>query len=234
MSRRILVTGATSGIGAATARRLVEDGQQVVALGRSREKLAALDGMETVLCDLAQPDTVEAALDRIRAGGPLDGLVSNAAEVVYETPLRLPVARWRRLLEINLLGSIQLLSGLSDHLADGAQIVWVSSVTSGAAPNPRFAPYALTKAALDDYMSAVRRELLPRGIRVTRIAPGLVDTPIYGKVDGFARTEARIRQALPQWLAADDVAETIHWVLSRPAHVGVVDLTLAPLGQDVA
>jgi NADP-dependent 3-hydroxy acid dehydrogenase YdfG len=113
----------------------------------------------------------------------------------------------------------------------GGHIVNTSSVTTRFLPNERFAPYAVTKSAIDQFHAGLRLELEPRGIKTTLVAPGLVDTPIYDKLDGFEKTRAKIREAIPVWLSADDVAEAIVWALSRPSHVVVGELVLFPQGQ---
>ena len=107
----------------------------------------------------------------------------------------------------------------------------VSSVVARHLPSAKFAPYAASKAALDCLSEALRLELHPRGIHVSRIAPGLVDTPIYDKVDGFERAREKIREQVPTWLSAADVAEAIVWMASRPAHLVVSELSLLPSAQ---
>jgi len=104
-------------------------------------------------------------------------------------------------------------------------------VTARFAPNARFAAYAATKGALDRVTDALRLELDPLGVHVTSIAPGLVDTPLYDKVEGFAATRERIARQVPRWLDATDVADAITWILSRPAHVVIGELVLMPIGQ---
>jgi NAD(P)-dependent dehydrogenase (short-subunit alcohol dehydrogenase family) len=180
-----------------------------------------------VVADLALPDARAAAIDRVRALGKVDALVNNAAECVYALPTELPMAEWRRLLEVNLLAAVDLVQGLAPAMGPDGHVVNVSSVTGRFLGAPRFAPYGLTKAALDYLSESLRLS----GLAVSVVAPGLVDTPIYGKVGGFAATEAKLRQAVPRWLDADDVAEAVVWLLDRPPHVVVTDLVLMPRGQ---
>ena len=131
-----------------------------------------------------------------------------------------------------MLAGLDLVRTLAPRLTPGAgHVVLLSSVTARFLPNVRFSPYALTKVAVEQLTTALRLELDPLGHRVTLITPGLVDTPIYDKVTGFAATRARISEQVPTWLAPDDVADAIVWSLTRPAHVVVADLVLMPRGQ---
>jgi serine 3-dehydrogenase len=223
----------TSGIGAALARRIAEAGGLVVGLGRDVAKLGpATESFVPVVADLAEPEEVARAGDEIlRRLGRVDALVNNAAECVYETPLGFPPARWRSLLQVNLLAVIELTQRLTARMGPGAHVVNVSSVTARFLPNERFAPYALTKAALESWHAALRLELEPMRIKTTLIAPGLVDTPIYDKVQGFEKAREKIREKLPRWLDANDVAAAILWALECPEHVVVGEMTLYPLGQ---
>ena len=253
-ARVAVVTGVTSGIGAALARRLAASGYTVVGLARDEGRLAAVAAECAALRDAsagARPSAAAAAppfvpvrvdlavpADRARALADvaarfdaLDVLVNDAAEVVYELPSALAPAAWQRLLDVNLLAGIELVHGLLPRLTRGGHIVNVSSVTARFLPAARFGPYAVTKAALEEWTRALRLEVDPRGIKVTLVAPGLVDTPIYDKVQGFEEARARIRTQVTTWLAADDVAEAVVWALERPPHVVVGELVLLPAGQ---
>jgi len=184
-----------------------------------------------VLADLASPE------DRLRMIADLstsrvpDIFISNAAECLYESPLTVPAARLARLFEINVNAAIELTQAVAARMSPGAQIIQLSSVVARHLPAAKFAPYAASKAALDCLSEALRLELHPRGIHVSTLAPGLVDTPIYDKVEGFERAREKIREQVPTWLTAQDVAEAVIWMLSRPQHVVVADLVLLPSAQ---
>jgi len=77
----------------------------------------------------------------------------------------------------------------------------------------------------------LRLELDPLGVHVTAIAPGLVETPLYDKVSGFAGARDKIAKAVPRWLSADDIADTVLWIITRPAHIVIAELVVLPLGQ---
>ena len=89
----------------------------------------------------------------------------------------------------------------------------------------------MTKGALAEATAGLRLELLERGIRVTELAPGLVDTPIYDTVAGFSRVEGKLREAIPRWLSPDDLADTVEWLVTRPPHVDVAEMVVLPTGQ---
>lgn len=230
-----LVTGVTSGIGAATARALLALGMRVIGVGRSPERLAATErelggNFRPLLLDLADPESRRRGLSEL-GPSPIALLVNNAAECVYESALELPPERLSRLFEINVVGLTELTRAALAHMSAGAQIINLSSVVARHLPAAKFAPYAASKAALDCLSEALRLELHPRGIRVSSIAPGLVDTPIYDKVQGFERARSKIKEQVPTWLSAEDIAEVVVWVATRPPHVVVSELCVLPSAQ---
>ena len=232
-----VVTGATSGIGAALARRLYIEGATVIGVARNRDALAEEvirgEGRFIAVCaDLAGRDGRAAAIAEIEDRAPrIDLLINNAGAAAYASPLELGVAGWRALFEINVHAAVELAVALAPRLLPGGHLVNVSSVTARFAPNARFAVYAATKGALDRATEALRLELDPRGVHVTSIAPGLVDTPLYTKVAGFAGARDKIARQVQRWLTAGDVADAVFWVVTRPAHVVISELVMMPSGQ---
>ena len=232
-----VVTGATSGIGAAITEALVARGVKVAGVVRDAERLDSAsrrygEAFLPVAVDLSVCGKRAEAFARLAAELPrVDLVVNNAAEVVYESPVALDTDRWRRLLEVNLLAGMELVRAAAPKMRPGGQVVNVSSVTARFVAAPKFAPYGLTKSALEDWTEAIRMELAPRGIKVSLVVPGLVDTPIYDKAAGFERTKAKLVEAVPQWLSAKDVADAVLWMLERPAGVVVSELVLLPQGQ---
>jgi serine 3-dehydrogenase len=229
------VTGVTSGIGAATTRALLQAGMRVVGVGRDAARLSDAAHefgarFQPLLLDLADAEARRRALSDL-GREPIRLLVNNAAECVYESALELAPERLARLFDINVIGLIEVTRAVTARMNSGAQIVNLSSVVAEHLPAPKFTPYAATKAALDCFSEGLRLELHPRGIRVSSIAPGLVDTPIYDKVQGFERARAKIREQTPTWLSAEDVAEAVLWVAMRPAHVVVSELCVLPSTQ---
>jgi NAD(P)-dependent dehydrogenase (short-subunit alcohol dehydrogenase family) len=232
-----VVTGATSGIGAAVARRMCAEGATVFGLARRADALAeeaklAEGRLVPVPVDLADAGARTHAIEMLLARtGRIDVLVNNAGQATFDGPLALGAARWQALFEINLHAAIDLSLALAPRLPRGGHIINISSVTARFTPQPRFAAYAATKAALDRATEALRLELDPRGIHVTTLAPGLCDTPIYDSVEGFDATRERLHKQVPRWLDPSDVADALMWVVSRPPHVVVSDLVLLPSGQ---
>ncbi len=232
-----VVSGVTSGIGHALVPRLLDEGAMVAGIGRDPARLAAAasgwgECFFPVVADLGSREATGQACDEIvRRFDRVDVLVNNAAECVYEAPLALSMEKWRSLLEVNLFAVIELTRRLTSFMAAGGHVVNVSSSTTRFLPNERFAAYALTKGALESWHAAVRLELEPRRIKTTLVAPGLVDTPIYDKIGGFERARSKLREQVPEWLGAGDVADAIVWALGRPPHVAIGELTIFPLGQ---
>ena len=234
--RQCVVTGVSSGIGRATAAQLVAAGASVIGIGRNAERLAGLAGelgarFTSLHADLAAPSERERAVAELRKQGKVDVFVSNAAEAAYASPLGIAPHDFRRLLEVNVCAPLELCQALVPAMPPTGHVVQLSSVTARFAPSPKFAPYAVTKAAVAGLVDALRLELAPRGVRVTTIAPGLVDTPIYDDLPGFDDVRRRLTDQVPEWLAPEDVADAILWVLSRPPNVVVTELTVMPRGQ---
>ncbi|HEX2869853.1 MAG TPA: SDR family oxidoreductase [Polyangiaceae bacterium] len=233
-----LVTGVTSGIGAATVRALLAEGMRVMGVGRDAERLEAAargfgSAFRPILADLAVPEARQSAFAQLACGveEPVRLLVNNAAECLYDSPLDVPAARLSRLFEINVTAALELTQQLARSMSPGSHIINVSSVVAQHLPAAKFAPYAATKTALDCLSEALRLELHPRGVHVSTVSPGLVDTPIYDKVEGFERARRKIREQVPAWLTAEDVAEAIVWIASRPPHLVVSQLSLLPSAQ---
>jgi NADP-dependent 3-hydroxy acid dehydrogenase YdfG len=232
-----VVTGATSGIGAQIARRLVSEGAQVIGIGRRADALAVeqkrSEGrFQPIRADLADAKGRAHALEATLALAPrVDVLVNNAGEAAYVSPIELGAARWRALFEINVHAALDLTLGLAPRIPAGGHIINVSSVTARFAANARYGAYAATKGALDYATAALRLELDGRGVHVTSIAPGLVDTPLYDRAPEFATMRETLTRKVPRWLDAHDVADAVAWVLERPPHVVVSELVLLPLGQ---
>ncbi len=232
-----VVTGVTSGIGEAVAARLLQAGARVVGIGRNAAKLKELmarwgERFDARVVDLGEAERRRGAMEALAAAYPrVDVIVSNAAECLYEAPLTTAIGAYRRLLEVNALAGIELVQTLVPRMEAGGHIVQLSSVTARDLPAPKFAPYAMSKALSEKFIEALRLELHPRQIRVSLIVPGLVATPIYDKVEGFAGARAKLNAHVKTWLEAADVAEAIVWVLTRPAHVAISEMVIMPREQ---
>ena len=182
----VVVTGASTGIGAATCRHLAGLGFGVVA-GVRRDEDAALveswsDRIRAQRLDVTDPDQVAALETAVAAGPePLRGLVNNAGVAVVGPVEALPVADWRAQLEVNVLGQVAVTRALLPHLIDTrGRIVMMSSI-GGRVAGPLFGPYSASKFAVEALTDVLRQEVGPLGVRVVAVEPGAIATPIWGR-----------------------------------------------------
>jgi NAD(P)-dependent dehydrogenase (short-subunit alcohol dehydrogenase family) len=189
MSGTVVVTGASTGIGRATALRLARGGFTVLAGVRRQEDADALHaaqpGIEPVLVDVTDAAAV-AALGERAAGAPLAGLVNNAGIAVAGPLEGIPLDEVRRLYEVNVFGLLAVTQALLEPLRAGrGRIVNLGSI-GGRIGTPFVAPYSSSKAAVRSLSASLRRELRPWGIRVALVEPGALDTPIWAKGEAGA------------------------------------------------
>lgn len=232
----VVITGASSGIGRATARLLAARGAELVLAGRSSERLgwlaAELGDALAVPGDLtseeAPQELVDAAVGRF---GRLDVLFANAG--IY---LAGPVAegdprQFQRLVDTNLTSVLRLVhAALAPMLAAGTGDVVITSSISGHQAIPWEPVYGASKHALQAFAHGLRRQLRQRGVRVTSIAPGKVLNELWGVPEGAPLEE---ELAAGSGLRSEDVAEAVLFALTRPRHATVRDLVLLPSGQDL-
>jgi NAD(P)-dependent dehydrogenase (short-subunit alcohol dehydrogenase family) len=177
----VVVTGASTGIGAATARELARRGFQVLAGVRRDRDATTLraPGIEPVILDITEPDHIDSLRTRVGAG--LRALVNNAGISVNAPVEALPMSEWRRLFEVNLFGHIAVTQALlrGEQRGEG-RVVNISSV-GGRVALPTYGAYAGAKFALEAASDALRRELAPHGLRVIVVEPGGVRTEMAGR-----------------------------------------------------
>jgi NADP-dependent 3-hydroxy acid dehydrogenase YdfG len=218
-----VVTGASSGIGAATARALAADGWDVVVGARRVDRLEALAaeiGARHHRLDVTDPASVDAFVAQVPS---CRLLVNNAGGALGLTPVaEADEEQWRTMYETNVLGVVRMIRGLLPALeasGDG-QIVTIGSI-AGHEPYPGGAGYNAAKFGVRAVMGALRQELLGRPVRVCEIDPGLVETEFsLVRFGGDAERAAQVYEGLTP-LTAEDVAECVRWVASRPSHVNV-------------
>ena len=241
--RIALVTGASSGIGEATAIALAEAGAKVAIAARRKDRLQALASRLAPLG--AEPLVLEADLidEHVAQGivtdtelhfGKLDILVNNAGVMYLEPVAEADLGRWRRMLELNVLSLIAstqaALAGMRSR-RDG-HIVNVSS-TAGRIANPNAAAYSATKFGVVAFSEALRREVYADNIRVSVIEPGVVQTELRDHI-GHAATQASLNAwaSNMRQLQPEDVADAIVFCVSRPAHVNVNEILMRPTDQE--
>lgn len=230
-----VVTGASSGIGAATARALAGAGFRVIAGARRVDKLRRElpQGITCLPLDVTSQESVDAFVAQVPR---LDLLVNNAGKALGIEPVGGAVEElWRTMYETNVLGVMRMIRALLPALkasGDG-HVVNVGSI-AGFEVYPGGGGYTASKHALRALTRTLRLELLGQPVRVTDVAPGLVDTE-FSEVR-FAGDTERAREVYRgmQPLLAEDVAECILWAAQRPAHVNVDEIVVRPRDQAAA
>jgi NADP-dependent 3-hydroxy acid dehydrogenase YdfG len=245
MSQRIaVVTGASSGIGAATARRLAADGFHVVAAARRADRLESLvkevadaGGTATAVpLDVTDDAQVAALADRV-AGlpGQLELLVNNAGGARgSEYVEAADVADWRWMYEVNVLGTVRVTKALLPALeASGAGTIVIMSSTAGLIVYEGGGGYTATKHGTTAVAETLRLELCGRPVRVIEIDPGMVKTDEFAltRFEGDAEKAAAVYRGVAKPLVADDIAECVAWSATLPHHVNIDRLVVRPLAQ---
>ena len=235
--RRALVTGASSGIGAATVRRLRADGWDVVATARRADRLTALadeTGAEAFVADVTSDDDVAALVEHLAATGGLDAVVNNAGGALGLDPVEhADLDQWRTMYELNVLGTLRVTKAVLPLLRErGAGDVVVVTSTAAHGAYPGGAGYTGVKAAERMLTTTLRWEIVGEPLRVIEIAPGAVATEEFSLVRFGGDTEraAKVYEGY-QPLVAEDIADAIAWTLSRPPHVNVDLLVVRPRAQ---
>jgi NADP-dependent 3-hydroxy acid dehydrogenase YdfG len=240
--RRVVVTGASSGIGAACVRLFRAAGWNVVAVARRRDRLEALaeeTGAQVFVADVTDDAQVEALRARLEQSGPVHALVNNAGGAIgLDSVEKSAIADWQRMFDINVLGTKRVVSALLPLLrqaaaADGhADILTVTSIAAhiayvggGGYNAAKFAERALSEV--------LRLELNGEPIRVIEVAPGMVHTEEFSLVrfGGDQERADAVYADVPDPLTAEDVAETIVNALGRPAHVDLDLIVVKPVAQ---
>ena len=231
-----VVTGASSGIGAATARRLAAEGYRVIAAARRRDRLDELAsstaGIVPVTLDVTDPRSVAALAAEI---DDLAVLVNNAGGAIGTEPIeRADPADWQAMFETNVLGVLRVTQALLPALErGGAGHIVVTGSIAGHLVYEGGAGYTAAKHAAAAFVETLRLELSGRPIRVTEIAPGMVHTEEFSlvRLRGDQAAADRVYAGVPDPLSAEDVADCIAFAVTRPAHVNIDLLVVKPLAQ---
>lgn len=233
-TRTAVVTGASSGIGAATARLLAPD-YRVFCVARRLDRLTALaadiDGV-ALAGDVTDPAAVAHLAEAV--GGSLDVLVNCAGGAFGQEPLADDdLERWTRMYAVNVVGAAQVTQALLPALRRGAGTIVFITSTAAEAPYEGGGGYCGVKSAERAMAGALRLELNGQPIRVLEISPGMVRTDEFSLVrfDGDQAKADAVYAGVSQPLVAEDIAESIAWMVSRPAHVNIDRLVIRPQAQ---
>jgi NADP-dependent 3-hydroxy acid dehydrogenase YdfG len=245
--RTVLVTGASSGIGEATARALAADGADVALLARRGERIESLaetlrrSGARAlpIEADVGDREQAEAAVARAAAElGRLDLVVNNAGVMLLGPIVEAPVEEWQQMVQVNLLGLLYVSRAALPHLlaaADSeprrvADLVNISSV-AGRVARLGSGVYNATKHAVGAFSESLRQEVTGRHVRVTLIEPGTVATELVGhnrpEIRGII--EERIGGVEP--MQAEDIADAISYVVTRQRHIAINEVLIRPTEQ---
>ena len=232
-----VVTGASSGIGAATVRALVASGYEVIACARRMDRLEALAAENSAITAHSLDITDQASVDQLAvdlkdrrvtvlincAGGAFD-----AATVLDSDP-----AIWSKTYDLNVVGTVRMVKAFTQQLqSSGAGHIVIISSTAGHVAYENGGSYVAAKHAETSLARTLRLELNGLPIRVTEIAPGMVKTEEFAKIRfGDAERAAKVYEGVAAPLTAEDVAEAIRWSVCLPAHFNIDSMVIRPVAQ---
>jgi NADP-dependent 3-hydroxy acid dehydrogenase YdfG len=242
-----LVTGASSGIGEATAKRLAAEGAAVAVAARRVDRLerlvaeiAAAGGtalaIESDITDRAQADVVvETTVSRL---GRLDTVVNNAGLMLLGPALDAPIEEWERMVDLNVKGLLYVAKAALPHLLKNAEeaprmvtdLVNISSV-AGRRARSGSAVYNATKFGVGAFAEALRQEVTERHVRVSLVEPGAVTTELSSHNRPEVLEEIKGRFGEVERLEADDIADAISYIVTRPRHVAINEILVRPTEQ---
>ncbi|WP_158125951.1 SDR family oxidoreductase [Vibrio fluvialis] len=237
MKKLVVITGASSGIGEAIARRLSAEGHPLLLLARRVERLEALN-LPNTLCarvDVTEQASFEAAIASAEAEfGPADALINNAGVMLLGQIDTQEASEWKRMFDVNVLG---LLNGMQAVLApmkarNTGTIINISSI-AGKKTFPDHAAYCGTKFAVHAISENVREEVAASNVRVITIAPGAVETELVSHItsDAIKTGYDAWKQEMGGVLDADDVARAVVFAYQQPQNVCIREIALAPTKQ---
>jgi len=245
--RIAIVTGATSGIGEATARTFVTAGFAVVGNGRTADKLSALESelgtsFVGVAGDASEADVIQQMLETAESqfGSPADIVVVNAGRGLGGAVTSADADAFEEVMRINIGGAMRLMQAAGRHMVaaqqdtypkKAADIVVIGSVV-GRHISPFSAVYGSTKFAVHALVEGLRREIGPKGVRVSLVEPGIVVSG-FQAVAGYSDDLVReFDEKFGPLLFGEDIANAIHHIVTQPPHVHISDIVVRPTRQD--
>lgn len=246
-TRIAIVTGTTSGIGEATVRRFVDAGFGVIGNGRNAEKLAALENeIGSAFCSLAGNAADNAVVNKLfalateRFGKEADLVVANAGRGLGGSVKDADLTQFEELLKINVSGVLALIQKAAQIMVDiqqetypksAADIVIIGSVV-GRHISPFSAAYGASKFAVHALAESLRREVGPKGVRVSLVEPGAVLSGFQSAAGYSDEMVNSFREKFGPLLIGDNIANTIHHIVTQPPHVHISDIVVRPTRQD--
>jgi NADP-dependent 3-hydroxy acid dehydrogenase YdfG len=237
-ARTAVVTGASSGIGEATARRLAAEGYHVWCVARRLDRVEALAaeiGGTALRCDVTDPDDVAALREAVLGAGHLDVLVNNAGGAIGAEPVaEADPDAWRAMYEVNVLGVLRITQALLPALiASGAGTIVNITSTAGRIAYEGGGGYTAAKHGTQVLTETLRLELYDQPVRISDIAPGMVRTEEFSlnRFGGDRERSEAVYAGVAEPLVAEDIADAVAWVVTRPAHVNIDELVIRPRAQ---
>lgn len=242
-----LVTGASSGIGEATARRLAVDGAAVALVARRRDRLELLaasiesEGGRAIVieADVTEQSQAVAAVERtVSELGRLDILINNAGVMLLGPVVEAPTEEWDRMVSLNISGVLYVAHAALPHLLASAEreprrvsdMVNLSSAAGRMVRNGS-AVYALTKWGVGAFSDSLRQEVLDRHVRVSLVEPGATNTELRDHLRPEIQQAARARTEGVELLEAEDIADAISYIVTRRRHIAVNEILVRPTEQ---
>ena len=242
-----LITGSSSGIGAATARRLAAEGAAVALVARRRDRLAELaeairgdGGIALVVeADMTSEEEATGAVERTVAKlGRLDTLVNNAGVMLLGPAMDAPLAEWDQMVAINVQGMLYVTHAALPHLARAAadsprgvaDLVSISS-TAGRVARPGSSVYNLSKFGVNAFSEALRQEMLAQRVRVSVVEPGTVATELASHLREEIREAARRQTEAIEELRPEDIADAVAYIVTRDRRVAVNEMLVRAAAQ---
>jgi NADP-dependent 3-hydroxy acid dehydrogenase YdfG len=239
-----LVTGARSGIGEATARMLARAGASVAIVARRKDRLDALateiGDVLVIEADVTDREQATAAVQRtVDELGRLDTVINNAGVMLLGDAADQPLDDWQRMVDVNVNGVLYVAHAAMEHLLAAAEdsprkvadLVNISSI-AGRRANRGSAVYNLTKHGVGAFSEALRQEFAKRHLRVSLVEPGAVITELVEQMGPEGVEAARQRFQGVERLTADDIADAIEYIVTRPWRVAVNEMMIRPTEQE--